>query len=161
MDMQRLKTEIEEGLARFVANAKAASAGRLAGCALCTDDSLSTLFAVACDSEWIENGPEDRDRWVPTEWQQSEAADELAAARALLVAHAAAAADFDRFVDAAFATLVSALQSLRDAEAVDSDVLLVALSTDPGPKLEALMLSSVDQLNTTEVALNWRRELGY
>jgi hypothetical protein len=81
--------------------------------------------------------------------------------RVALLSEASAADNFELFVGAAFGALVASLKSLRGAGIVEHDVLLVVLSTDPGPRLEELALRCVDELNSESVASTWRKAMGF
>jgi hypothetical protein len=76
-------------------------------------------------------------------------------------AYRRAADNFELFVGTAFGALVASLKSLRGAGIVEHDVLLVVLSTDPGPRLEELALRCVDELNSESVASTWRKAMGF
>jgi len=63
--------------------------------------------------------------------------------------------------DRRFDLLVSALHDCREADVFSADTLLCAGSTDPSEHLQALAMHGVDAINTTIIANQFARALGY
>jgi hypothetical protein len=132
---------------------------RLLGYALCTDDSLTTLSAVACTAESLAKSRAPAARWLPVEWSYADSGERFAFVRELLEAsyRARGSTGFDAHVERAFAVCVESLGELRARRSIDDDVLLVAVSTDPDPLFLEWAVAGAATLNSPEVAEGFRR----
>lgn len=149
-------------VASFEALRAAHASERLLGYALCTDDSVTTLSAVACSAESLAESRAPDARWLPVEWSYWDSAEGFAFARGLLDAsyRARGGAGFDAHVERAFAVCVESLNDLRARRRLEEDVLLVAVSTDPGPPLLEWAVAAAATLNGPELAEGFRRAAG-
>jgi hypothetical protein len=117
----------------------------LAGYALLTDDSLTTLTYTAVTKEALTLSGADDLLFSPTDWPWDESSSFEPASQRLRAT--GAASDSPEHVNAAFATLVQALADLQAEGIFSREVFLSVLSTDPSPHLEALERASVERLN--------------
>ena len=146
-------------VASFEALRASHSGERLLGYALCTDDSVTTLSAVACTAESLAESRAPDARWLPVEWSCWDSGEGFAFARGLLDAsyRARGSEGFDAHVERAFDVCVESLGELRARRRVEDDVLLVAISTDPGPPLSEWAVAGAAKLNSPELAEGFRR----
>lgn len=154
-------------LAKMVAEAASSSilllksarpAEHISGYALCTDDSLSTLFHVATSREFCAKSPIRDVQFLAIEWPYDEGRDlfdEPYARLSALHKKARASEAFASHLESSFAALQGALLSLRKNNLVDQDVLLVVTSTDPGRWSRRRTVEAVRKLNSAELFQRW------
>lgn len=130
---------------------------RISGFALCTDDSLSTLFHVASTREFVARSRAPFVEFVPVEWKYADGAEHLEEANKILESRyrATTKESFPAHVDQSFREMAAALQELKAEGLFDETVFLTVCSTDPGPELEEMETSVVTLLNSKEVADRW------
>lgn len=133
---------------------------RIRGYALLTDDSCSSLSAVACSEQfWTE----ERDlRYCPVEWPLEDGAsafDSVSSAMSDDVGSlprpaAAHTKEWDRYVTESFGLLHEALERAATAGLL-SGAFVVAVSTDPGPFTTGLTTVGVRRLNGPRIGAEW------
>jgi hypothetical protein len=122
----------------------------LAGYALLTDDSLTTLTYMAVTKEALVLGGGDDLLFSPTDWPIEYESASFDVANQQLRAMEAGG-DTQTHVPLAYASLVQALAEARAEGLFSPEVFLSVLSTDPGPQLERLERSSVERLNRMDL----------
>jgi hypothetical protein len=149
-------------LASFEAMRAAHASEHLLGYALCTDDSLTTLSASGCTGESLARSRAPAARWLPAEWSHIDSGEGFAFVRDLLEAsyQARGREGFDAHIERAFAVCIESLGELRTRRRVGEDVLLVVVSTDPGPPFVEWAIAGATTLNTPELAEGFRRAVG-
>lgn len=137
------------------------------GFALCTDDSLCTLFQVSCTRPWVRHQEGDYPGigFVYTEWKDSvddtlfqKLSDRLGA---LANEPYKFDAEWARARDERFEALVLALSDARQQRLFAENTLICVGSTDPSEHLEALAMDAADRLNTRVIADQFAEHLGY
>ena len=139
---------------------------RLFGFAIGTDDDVMSIYNAACTQSWVQENSKDYESvgYIFTEWVQSGNEKLFDAAYDLILSHYEDEkhdADFGKFRDIRFESLVRALKECRDEGIFDENTLLVVGSTDPSDYLEELEMRAVDLLNNKSVADKFAKALGY
>lgn len=135
--------------------------------ALCTDSSLSSLFACAASTHWLEQN-EDRTFWPP-DWPEEDGGDdalnppgELLESRYRAALSSAGPSepgdeDISAHVRESFFHLVDALKHLRRTGFFAPETILLVCGTTPDPTMLSLATESVSQLNGIGVLSRWKK----
>lgn len=165
--MVQLRSQILENLVRdgaleaLAALQSDSKSDVLMAFALCTDDDVSTLFHVGCTKSFYESCGMADVEFLPTEWIQTGDCQPAAldAANALLQERARGddvRESWQAIRDQDFSALVRGLAAARLISAVDPNVFLSVISTDPGPHILAAETAGILQLNPLKVVRRWR-----
>ena len=127
----------------------------LGGYALCVDDSLRSLFAMAASASMLSTR-DDEVRFVPVDWDYEDDTDALDSANAALAALADGTNDYSAHIRLAFAALVDALDDVRKGGVFPSSVTLLVTSTDPGETTLRLAEEAVLKLNNAKTQRAFR-----
>ena len=123
----------------------------IAGFALLTDDTLSTLSSLAITEGELRSTSVPDLLFCPTDWTLELSPDAFDKPRKELRRQADASPDLRRHVDSSFQILERALAESRTEGAFGPRVFLSALSTDPSEHLEELENSSIRKLNDPQI----------
>lgn len=128
---------------------------RVGAFALCTDENLSTLFATAAPTDWLEQN--DESRFWPPDWPWEENGDSSIHEPGELLAHRYdLAEDISAHVDTSFDHLVQALAFLRQDKFFPPEATLLVCATTPTRRVLGKATAAVATLNNAHVVQLWR-----
>ncbi len=132
----------------------------LNGFALCTDDSVMTIYHMASTEKWSDNHAEFR--YSPVEWRLTDNDRLFDPAYELIMARVERQYDeqyedkFEQLVDLTFNSFVTALYELKQEGVIPDTVFLTVMSTDPGDHMLELESAANKLLNNSEQFANWK-----
>lgn len=151
MDSMPLANELADALRRALGmdlvEPEAKTLDTILGLALTTDDDISTLVVRVLRVSSAQGPVDDAVLLMPVDWPEELASHELAAVTQKIVQHCRQVDnDADR-QRCGFATLVAAMQRLRDDSVLAPTTILMVESTDPCPQTLGLAFDALQTLN--------------
>ncbi|GEM_PF-4406766 len=131
---------------------------KLFGYALCTDDTVMTIYHIACTVSWVkERAKEDKYiGYISVEWEQAGNDSHFDQAYQEIIQNYERHADhhdkFERNRNMRFEAMVQALKQCRETFIFDQETHLSVGSTDPSEYLEFLAIRAIDRINSAELA---------
>lgn len=147
----------------------------LHGFAIATDDYITSLFGMACSTDWINNdAPYPEARSVFVEWPNyisSNMFEEVNSLRSAMKSKMEDLLDLD-YIDnetdmfimsereQTWKAIIDALERFKVEKQINEHILLLVGSTDPCVPTERLLLESIDRLNSKQVSDVAAKDLG-